>query len=193
MGKSVHLSNEAEQLKHRAAGVGTGGISSTEPDAIEKLQAELDNLVQSQNIMKAVNLSIRQNNTDMLVRLGLDEEKIRFLTTPDKNGNIGFANYQLQNNNANIRRIKQRIKQLTALRNCEPLEFECDDFSMKTVDGQFQFYFSGIPNEETRTLLKSNAFKWSRYKKAWVRKSTTNAYYHAKRVLACLKAYEAIY
>ena len=35
--------------------------------------------------------------------------------------------------------------------------------------------FDDIPNEETRTKLKQNGFKWARSDKAWQRLFNTNA------------------
>jgi transposase-like protein len=44
-------------------------------------------------------------------------------------------------------------------------------------------HFPGIPSEETRTLLKSTGWKWSRKNTAWQRKITKNAYSSAKNIL----------
>ena len=40
---------------------------------------------------------------------------------------------------------------------------------------RMNIYFEDIPNEETRTILKRNGFKWSFYLKCWTRQLTQNA------------------
>ncbi|MRU27404.1 DUF3560 domain-containing protein, partial [Xylella fastidiosa subsp. multiplex] len=52
---------KANHYAHKAARVGTVGISSDVPDAIEKLRAELANIEPSQERMKEFNKIIRTN------------------------------------------------------------------------------------------------------------------------------------
>ncbi|QNT77584.1 hypothetical protein JGUZn3_03270 [Entomobacter blattae] len=49
------------------------------------------------------------------------------------------------------------------------------------------FIFKGKPDEQTRTLLKKNAFKWSPSKGAWIRQITGNAQSAARRIIKELK------
>ena len=55
MRKSIEESDKAKELRGKAASVGTGGISSDDPDAIVKLKEKLAELEQSQSNMKAAN------------------------------------------------------------------------------------------------------------------------------------------
>ena len=200
LGKSVKLDKYADSLESRAASVGTGGISSNDPEALTKLKEELANLQKSQEIMKAVNkiLKTKQSDADkksQIIKDGLLGERLADqIMTRDHAGRAGFASYSLSNNNANIRRIKQRIEELEKLHKSDPIDFDNDDFSMAINDGRIVIDFKGgKPNDDTRTIVKRAAFKWSRYQSAWVRKVTANAIYSAIRLLEELKQVENMY
>lgn len=116
-GKSFALQDKAKHYEQKAASVGTGGISSDDPDAIQKLRAELEGCEQSQERMKAANKAIRAHKTAdtqiaALLALGFNDKQASELVKPDFAGRIGFADYSLKNNNANMRRIKGRIAEL---------------------------------------------------------------------------------
>ena len=68
-------------------------------------------------------------------------------------------------------------------------EKENDLYRFFQADGRYQFVFDGKPADGVRTILKSNGFKWSPSRGAWVRQVTTNAKHSAKRVMQELQAY----
>ena len=196
----MKLDKYADSLESRAASVGTGGISSNDPEALTKLKEELANLQKSQDIMKAVNKIIRstEDHDERVSRIvdgGLLNKKLAVeILIPSRHQGAGFASYSLSNNNANIRRIRQRIEGLERLHNSDPIDFENDDFSMTINDGRIVIDFKGgKPNDDTRAIVKRAAFKWSRYQSAWVRKVTANAIYSAIRLLEELKQVENMY
>lgn len=90
-------------------------ISSDEADAIDRLKEKIAKAEQLQAEMKAANKIVQSRKFS-------DEEKIeklkamglpgKSLLEPDWCGRKGFADYQLTNNNANIRRMKARIAEL---------------------------------------------------------------------------------
>lgn len=194
--KAFALSDKAEHYKQKAASVGTGGISSDDPDALVKLRAELEGLEQLQEKMKAANKAIRSNKTAetqiaALVVLGFTEEIAAQLTGKDFAGRIGFPSYRLSNNNANIARIKKRVAELEALRERPNVELEGEGFTYRedTDENRVMFFFPAKPDEATRAVLKSNGFKWSpgRDGQPWVRQLTGNAIWAGKQVCAELK------
>lgn len=201
MGKSFKLGEYADSLESRAANVGTGGISSNDPEAVQKLQDKLNSLEKSQDTMKAVNKIIRgkklsdAEKVEQIVKDGLlTEAQAQEIMKPDFAGRVGFASYSLSNNNAEIRRTRERLEELKRLHNSAPIDFENDDFSMSINNGQIIINFAGgKPNDETRQLVKRAAFKWSRYQGAWVRKVTGNAIHSARHLLESLKALEEMY
>ncbi len=79
--------------------------------------------------------------------------------------------YELPYLNADIRRAKERIKEIQEL---EVLQFEEITFNggkaiLNRDINRLQLLFDDKPDEETRTLLKGHGFKWSRYEQAWQR------------------------
>ena len=69
MRRSIEADSKAEYYEGKAKGVGTGGISSDDPDALEKLRSKLEGLEKSQERMKAANKIIKSKK-------GTDAEKI---------------------------------------------------------------------------------------------------------------------
>lgn len=110
-----------EHYERKAQGVGQGGISSDDPEAVAKLRTELEQLQKAQGVMKAANKVIRANKTPeariaALVKVGLTEAQAAEIIKPDFAGRVGFAPYQLSNASANMRRIEERIKVLQRAR-----------------------------------------------------------------------------
>lgn len=190
MRKSCELQNKADYYESKAARVGTGGISSDDPDAVTKLQKKLANLEKSQETMKACNKIIKkysdeETRVSELMKVGITEAQAREVLRPDCFGGIGFASYALQNNNAEIRRIRGRIDDLNKIKkNIEFTQEEYESFSYQVdnEENRIMFIFPGKPDEEIRTVLKRNAFKYSPTRNAWVRKITNNALYDARTV-----------
>lgn len=170
--------------------VGTGGIRSDEANAVEKLEKKLKALEDRQEHMKAVNKAIRLKDTgkgdEKLAELGYSPEQIAELRKPDFAGRIGYPSYHLQNNNANIRRIKKRIEDLKAEQShgqAEDKEFQGFTLRENAEAVRIQFLFDDKPDEETRAVLKSNGFRWSPKAKAWQRMLNDNGRRAAERVL----------
>lgn len=197
MRKSVEAQDKADYLSRRADSVGSAGIASDDPEAIQKLKQKLEGLEQKQELMKAVNKVVRsshmteEDKTEYLMNTHKQSEaNAKALLVPDFAGRVGFASYSLQNNNANIRTTKKRLEDLMSLHNEEPLQGNGEAmgtaWELYEEEGRIKFSFDGIPAEEVRKKLKSNGFKWSRYSKAWVRKLTPNAVCVTKRLITLL-------
>lgn len=189
-GKSFALQDKAKHYADKAAAVGTGGISSDDPDAIEKLRAELANVQAAQDRMKAANRLIRKNDRAGLAELGFSPEQVEELFKPDFCGRVGFPSYALSNNNANAARIKKRIQELEQRRAREAVELEGEGYRYRedAEENRVMFIFPGKPDAETRDLLKRHAFKWSPSRNAWVRQLTNAGIYAGKQVRAALDA-----
>lgn len=183
-GKSFALSDKASYYEGKAASIGSGGISSDDPEAIQKLKAELTDCEALQLRMKKTNACIRKNDREGLKALGYSDQGIENLFKPDFCGRIGFAAYQLSNNNANIRRIKIRIQELEKLAQREDKEEEGNGYSYRedTVENRVMFIFEGKPDEATRDVLKKHVFKWSPSRGAWVRQLNNAGLYAAKQI-----------
>ncbi len=191
MRKSVEASDKADYYKGKAAGVGTGGISSDDPEAVVKLKEKLDGLMKSQETMKACNKIIKSKKTSdaekvaALGKLGITEPRGYDLLKPDFCGRIGFASYSLTNNNANINRIKKRIASLVRSEQAVDVHRGCDGYDYRecTTGNRVMFEFDGKPEEKIRTILKRNGFKWSPSRTAWVRMLNNAGRYAAQQVM----------
>ena len=182
MRKASKLTEKAAYYEEKAASVGTGGISSDDPDAIAKLQADLTKREEKQVFMKKANTLIKKNDRAGLVALGLTQEQADKMFIPDFCNRIGFASCELTNNNANIKRLKGRIEELEKLAARENKEEICKGFTYREdrEENRIMFVFEGKPAENIRVILKRAAFKWSPTRGVWVRQITPNALYSAK-------------
>lgn len=192
--KAFELRETAAYYRAKADGVGRGGISSDDPEAVVKLRVKVAKLELNQQRMRDANAAIRKNKKGgpdaqvaALVALGFSEPTARRALEPDFCGRIGFPDYALKNNNANIRRIKERIANLESeakVREAGPVEQEyADGIRYLEDDGRVQIKFPGKPAAEVRDVLKSVGFKWSPDRGAWVRMLNGSGRYAAKYVL----------
>lgn len=183
--------NYIQGLLDKIRSVGTGGISSDDPQAVEKLEAKLATLEKHQEMMKAANAAIRMKDPAKgdakLAELGYTPEDIAKLRAPDFCGRIGYPAYELQNNNANIRRIRGRIAELKKRTESTPegWEFDGGRVVVNTAENRLQIIFDGKPNADVRTELKGEGFRWAPSQGAWQRQLTDNAMRAARR-LKCI-------
>ena len=103
---------DIQGLLDKIRSTGMGGISADDPQAVEKLQKKLSGLEKSQETMKAVNAYYRKHKTlDGCPHLPPDQlEKLKAdMSSQWHLGDKPFASWALSNNNAEIRRVKDRI------------------------------------------------------------------------------------
>lgn len=169
--------------------VGTGGISSDDPMALEKLREKLDKLEMRQQKMKEANAAIRMKDTEKgdarLEELGYTPYAIQRLRDPDLCGQIGFSSYMLSNNNANIRRIRARIEELEKRQSDPEPEgwtFDGGEVVINTELNRLQIILEARPDEGMKQDLKSHGFRWAPSQGAWQRQLTDNAIRAAKAI-----------
>ena len=111
------------------------------------------------------------------------------MITPDFCGRLGYPDYALQNNNANIHRIESRLKNLKATKEKGTSETENQFFKVveNTELMRLQLFFDGKPQQEVREILKSNGFKWAPSQSAWQRQLTGHSKYALERVIEQMK------
>ena len=197
MEKSCEAQAKATYYADKAAGVGRGGISSDDPEAVVKLRAALASMQALQDVMKASNKAIRSKKTPekqvaALIELGISEGVAADAVKPDFAGRIGFPSYVLSNNSANMRRVELRIKELEANQQRVDKEEVGAGYTYRedTAENRVMFIFEGKPDEATRQLLKAHGFKWSpsRDGKPWVRHLNNAGLWSAKIVRGKLDA-----
>jgi len=141
--KAFEAQDKSEYYSRRAASVGTGGISSDDPDAIDKLKARLAELEEHHAQMKAAN----------------------------KQAPGTYPGYSLQNSNANLRRIRERIAALEKAATRQSSEIKTPGLTIRqdVDENRVMLIFEAIPPPEIRALCKKQGFRWSPSRKAWVR------------------------
>ncbi|MGW8342537.1 DUF3560 domain-containing protein (plasmid) [Xanthomonas axonopodis pv. khayae] len=177
-GKAFAETDNAQHYASKAAAVGTGGISSDDPDAVAKLRKELEAMEASQERMKAANKVIRTKKTPeereaALISQGFAAGVAADILKPDFCGRVGFPSYALSNNTSNMRRVRLRIDELEKRKASADLERRGDGFTYRedVAENRVMFLFDAKPDQATRTLLKRYGFKWSpsRDGQPWVR------------------------
>lgn len=170
---------------------GRGGISADDPNAIQKLEAKLKALEEYQETMKTVNAYYRKHKTldncphlppEGIAKLKADMAASWHL------GDKPYPSWALSNNNAEIHRIKTRIGTLTRQRETEYVGWDFDGgvVEVNREDNRLQIFFDRKPEEDIRSILKSNGFHWSPRAGAWQRQLGDSAIWAADRI-ACIR------
>ena len=207
MDQSVSHRKTAEELRGKAAGVGTGGISSDDPDALEKLCKKVADLETAQANMKDANRIVRkwskkdvthETEGDQFDAYAADMSAIaehftpllaRKMLEPMYGRVVGFEPFQLTNLNAKLKAAKKRVAQLEILAETETkrhvFQGICEVVE-NTEHNRIQFFFDGKPSADTRQIMKSHGFRWAPSVEAWQRQLTNNARFSARLALKAL-------
>lgn len=185
MRRAFEAREEATDLRRRAEAVGTGGISSDDPEAVTKLQEKLVALEQRQAWMKKVNEAWRKAGKpapndeagwrkaddllgvpfETLGALRLEAAK-RWHYSP-----CPFPRYALTNIGADVRRVRARIESLKQA--ASAVSSEVDHGACRVVENaeanRIQIRFAGKPEGAVRETLKRYGFRWSPQEGAWQR------------------------
>ncbi len=154
-------------------------ISSDDPDALEKLRKKLESLQKQQEYMKRANAYYKKHQT-MQGFEGMDNDAAVYMDSYIQLNyyeHKPFPSFRLQNNSANIRRIKERIAELEKRDSAafgEGWVFPGGSVVMNMEDNRIQIFFDEKPEEDIRRELKSNGFKWAPSKNAWQRQLNEN-------------------
>lgn len=190
MDKGCEEHDKAKYFEQKAESVGKGGISSDDPAAISKLAEELTKAERLQDHMRAANKIIKSKRLAdaekiaQLGELGISESAALQLFAPDFCGRIGYPDYALTNNSANVRRIRARIEELKQRASAtprEPITGEGFTIEEDREENRVMFRFPSKPSAAIRTILKSQSFKWSPPREAWVRMLNNAGRYAAER------------
>lgn len=146
---------------------------------IERYKAELEGMKRNHELMKEGNKRIKQALKDMVnIDQYLTETfgiKPHMLEWTYK---FGFG---LANNNANMKRVEERIRILEAKEQRattvgqESLQFNGGVIIYNHEADRIQIKHDTKPQPEIISLLKSNGFKWSPSQSVWQRQLTENA------------------
>ena len=183
--KNMQEWQDIQGLLDKIRSTGMGGISADDPNAIEKLQAKLEKLEATQEMMKAVNAYYRKHKT-LEGCPHLSQKSIEAFQSgmAGGGGRSPFLPWQLSNNNATIRQVRSRIEQLTRQRENVFVgwEFDGGTVEINREANRLQVFFEGKPDEATRSILKENSFRWSPKAGAWQRQLNDNTFWVVDRI-----------
>ena len=179
----------------------TLAVKSDDPEVLDFLRAKLAGLEKAHALMVSANAYYRKNKT-LEGFEGIPADTMAWITRPGvylpggRNGDGSplafygkpFPTYELTNSNANIKRVKQRIETLEAVKASKSIEEEHDGYTYRenAEAMRVQLRFDGKPDDETRALLKRNGFRWAPSQGVWQRQLNDNGKYAAHRVMEVL-------
>lgn len=194
-------SDKAMKYRRRADGIGTGGISSDDPSAIEKLQAELARVTEQLAVEKRVNAQLRKLDKARAKELGHEPTKAdrlamveRLDTTEDIKIRLRslvhvlswLPQFHVVNTNANRRRIEDRIKALQ-LRDAAPARESIVGDGWRIDEdrdeNRVQIRFDAKPASDVIARLMSHGFRWARSLGVWQRQLNEAAWRAARYVM----------
>ncbi len=178
MGEYMHIKGYLDKIRS----TGMGGISADDTLAVDKLENKLDGMKEEQGFMKAVNAYFRKHKTlEGCPELTADQiGQINASMSRDwRKDAVPFPAYHLSNNNANIRRVQQRIDDLKNKSEYTGWSFEGGRAEANEAENRLQLFFDDKPTPEQRQELKKHGFKWAPSQSAWQRQLTKNAIHSA--------------
>lgn len=180
MGRSVEAGKKAEYYAEKVQSIQENdAIFSDDPDALQKLENKLKGLKGNQDFMKAANKLIRKGDKEGFLKLPMATAAMwDKLNLPGWWGK-GFAGFSLTNNNANIKRVEQRILALKAQEARAALDIMVNGVRIleNREANRLQLFFDGKPAAEVIQKLKQHGFRWCRSEVAWQRHISNNAIY----------------
>lgn len=176
-------------------------IMAGDDDAQERLKAKIAEAEKLQAIMKDCNVTIRKHRkageaaqvaalVEIFKAAGMVKNdpavKARELLQPDFAGRIGFASFELTNNNANIQRMKGRLTVIGRDQATPASDYQGTAATVEDcpAENRVRLTFPGKPSEEIRTRLKSSGFRWSPNLGVWQAYRHTHTIALAKEIAA---------
>lgn len=201
-GRAFESFAKAEELKRKAEHP-SRAISSDDPAAVIKLKEKLAKLEAWQAHMVETNKHVRdvlkmKSPADLeskahalAARAKIEVGKALKMLKGDFLGRTGYADYELRNNSATIRSIKQRIEELSKKAEAlatvdDPVTTEqFGDIKLERdqAENRLRLKFPGKPSSAMIALLKQRGFRWSPSNMAWQRQLNNAAEYQAKFII----------
>lgn len=149
-------------------------IKSSDPDAVKKLQENIDAIEKRLEYMQTVNDFYRQNGTTFGCPAVPYEAAVKLDARVKGEQATPYPGQFFMENRHEIDRLKGVIDRLT---NNPETVFKCWDFAggeaiVNLANNRLQLMFNERPSDEEIGILKQNRFKWAPKAKAWQRPLT---------------------
>lgn len=166
-------------------------------DPVMDLATKIEKRRARQTLMLEANKIIRGKGTDeskiaALVAAGISQAIASDLLKPDFAGRIGFADYELTNNRAEIKRLEGRLVVERQKAEKAQADVSAGGFTeyaipwgmiiLNTLEDRLQIIFEEKPGFDMREMLKHRGYRWSPTAGAWQRKLTQNAIYDVEQL-----------
>ena len=158
--------------KMQAKYSGREAIRTGSANAVAQLEEKIAKLEANQEFMKAANKVIKDKKLDqdgkVEALLSLDDDiteatAVKILTVPDCFSIVGFAKFELTNNGANIRRLKEQLEK--AKRLAEQVTTEKMIGAVRVVnnceDDRLELHFPERTSKEVYDELKAHGFRFT--------------------------------
>jgi hypothetical protein len=166
---------------------------------LERATQDLQQCEANHERMKKANALIRKEKDPEALKAGLrnigfTDKIIQELLSPRFGRGQGYEGWALANNNANIRRLRDRVTMLQskAEKHAAGEKNEVAFMDVKILENfeadRLQLFFPGKPEPQIITTLKKSGWKWSPSNKCWQRKLTNEARFNVKHCI--LPAYQ---
>ena len=164
---------------------------------VKTFVSELDRYKAELTAMQANHIKMKEGNKIISKANKSGEDITQYLidtfgVSPHMVGYTMKFGFYLQNNNANMKRVELRIKELEAKeqrREVNPITkytFDGGEMLLNYEVDRIQIMFATRPTKDELTAWKAkglNTFNWSPSANAWQRKITSNAWYCVKSML----------
>ena len=184
--KGYELYKQSQQLKQRADAASTNtAIYSDDPNAIQKIEAEIAEKELEVNRMKAINRYIKTKDPKYVEVYGLDASSANEMLEKSLYRSDGcFPTYAISNRTANIRRLKQRVE---AVKRKQAIQSSSETINGVLIEQnpdvmRTQIKFNGKPPQTIIDMLKSSGFRWSTTEERWQRLIGNGALYAAREI-----------
>jgi hypothetical protein len=144
-------------------------IMAGDCDATGRLAEKIAQAEKAQERMKAANKIVRKFRDDphsgrlALEQIGFTAGHAAKLFEPDFCGRLGFPDYEIKNNNANIRRMRARLVQIERMQSQDDTTIEGANARIEDcpAENRVRLFFPGKPPVEIRARLKAGSFRWT--------------------------------
>ena len=164
--KGYDLYKKSQELESRAESVqDNDAIYSDDPQAVDKLQTKINEAEELQSKFKAVNAAYKKflKDPSSLDSAPINDTYKALIREykPEWSGDKPIPSFRLTNNNANIRRLKQRLQVVSKKQAAEDSEEKIDDVRIEYVptENRIRIFFPArVPLEQYRDL-RSHGFR----------------------------------
>lgn len=196
--KAAALEDKAAGLERAADSVGTAGISSDDPGALEKLARKAEELEKLRKLEVRTNARIRQEAAKVRAKTGRDpghDEHVQIVHAVTTGDAVVFLDRLLAAANAfpwlpqigdgtqvELRRTRERIAELEERRSepaREPRAFAGGVVEDDAEGNRVRIVFDAKPGKPTIAVLRSRGFVWSPSRGAWQRMRSSQAWHAA--------------